>query len=116
MTQLSLVVVSSDFDPKLNLFDFCVMLFSLFLLFGQFIFVLSKVGNTTDRRSSIRRNFDQIESIRLSLANSIVCFYNTELLAGRTDDNTNFASANSFVDADKVGVNKIRWVDVMLLN
>ena len=106
MTQLGFVIMSPDFYTKLNLFDFCVMLLAFFFLLGQFILIFSKISNMTDRRSSIGRNLDEIESIRFSLANGIFCFDDAELLASRTNDGTNFASANSFVDADEVRVNK----------
>ena len=98
--------MSPNLYAKLNLLDFCMMLLPLFFLLGQFILILSKISNATDRRSGIGRNLDEIESVRFSLANSIFCFDDAELLASRANDGTNFASANSFVDADEVRVNK----------
>ena len=98
--------MSPDFYTKLNFFNFRVMLLPFLFLLSQFVLIFSKISNTTNWRCSIGGNLDEIESVRFSLANSIFCLDDAELLAGRTNDGTNFASADSFVDADEVRVNK----------
>jgi len=72
MAQLGFVIVRSNFHAEFNFFNFRVMLFSLLFLLGQFVFVFSKISNATDGRRGIRRNLNEIESVRFCLADRIL--------------------------------------------
>lgn len=107
MAQFGLIVMSANLNTELYLFDLSMMLFPLLFLLCKLVLIFSKISNAADWRCSIGRNLDEVEAIRFRLADGILCAKDAKLLAGGTNDNTNFASANSFVNADEVRINKL---------
>ena len=54
MAQLRFIIMRSDLNTELDFFNLGMMLLALFFLLGQFVLVLSKVSDATDRRGRIR--------------------------------------------------------------
>lgn len=105
MAQLCFVVVRTDFDAEFNFLNFGRGVFALLFLLGQLVLELTEVGDATNRRIGGRGNLDEIETVGLGSSDGFVCFEDAELLAGGADDDTNFACANTIVNADECWVN-----------
>ena len=67
------------------------------LLFRNVVTEFSEVDDLADRRVGGRRHFHQVEAHALGLLDGVGQFHHAELLAGRADDDADFARANPAV-------------------
>lgn len=107
MAEFGLVVVRSDLNTELDLLDLAGAVFVLLLLFGEFVFELSEIGDAADGGISRRGDLDQVEAVGPGFPNGLVGLEDAELLAGGADDDADFACANAVVDADECWINGI---------
>src|SRR5271165_5146176 len=94
------VIVRIDIHPKLDLFKLGRGRFTILLLFGKVVSVLSKINDLANGWVRGRSHLDQIKPERLSSSQGILQFHDSQLFVGRAENNPHFSCANSTVDAD----------------
>jgi hypothetical protein len=100
MRELDVVVVWVGADAKLDLLQLGRWLVAAGLLqLGLFVFELSVVNNTTDRRVGFGGDLHQIEATSLGFLDSVSRIHDAELFIGLGDDDTNTRGANPLVEA-----------------
>ena len=95
-----------------NLISFSFDAGRLFVLvvLGKIVTKFSERDDFADRRISGRRDFDQIESAALRFAQGVGQFHDAELLAARSHNDPDFASANPAVYTNLwLQINFISW-------
>lgn len=94
---LGQIIVLINIDPKFDLFEFGAARPAILVVLGKVVPKFSKIDNFADRWSSGRRYFYQIEPAALSFPQGIRQPQYPKLLTGRSQNDPNFAGANSTV-------------------
>ena len=103
VAEFDLQIMRVDGRAELDFFDFVgVLVFSgFFIPLGQFVAVFAVINQTTDRRSGLRRHFDQVNPLGAGGADRVAEAHHTQLPAVHANDSY-FTGANSAVYPDKL--------------
>src|SRR5262245_17606687 len=101
MLHLEIVIVLVGHRPELDLLDLDDDLFLLGLMrsFLLLVKILAEINDTTDRRLSLWRDFDQVVAALARNSDGLLRRQNAELLPFFIND-PHFLRANAFVDAN----------------
>ena len=107
---LGQIIVLVDIDTKLDLLQLRTAGFFIFVVLGKIVTEFSKRNDFADRRIGSGRHFDQVEPAALRFTQGIGQFHDAELLAARSQNDPDFASANAAVYTKlRLQISLISW-------
>ena len=110
VADLGQIIVLVDVDAKLDLFQLRAAGFFILVVLGKIITKFSERNDFADRWVRGGRDFDQIKAAALCLTQGIGQFHDAELLAARSQNDPDFASANAAVYTNlRLQISLISW-------
>src|SRR5438094_311009 len=99
-----------DVNPELDLFQSRAAGFLIFVMLGKIVTEFSERNDFTNRRVGGGRDFHQVEPAALGFTQGIRQFQDAELLAARSQNDPDFASANAAVYTKlRLQISLISW-------
>jgi hypothetical protein len=107
---LGQIIVLVDIDAKLDLLQLRTAGSFIFVVLGKIVTEFSERNDFADGRIGSGRHFDQVEAAALCFTQGIRQFQNAELLAARSQNDPDFASANAAVYTKlRLQISLISW-------
>jgi hypothetical protein len=110
VADLGQIIVLVDVNAKLDLLQLRTAGSFIFVVLGKIVTEFSERNDFADRRVGGRRHFDQVETAALCFSQGIRQFEDAELLAARSQNDPDFASANAAVYTNlRLQISLISW-------
>ncbi len=110
MADLGQIIVLVDVDAKLDLLQPGTAGFFIFVVLGEIVTEFPERNDFANWRISGRSDFDQVETAALRFTQGIRQFEDAQLLAARSQNDPNFASANAAVYTKlRLQISSISW-------